>query len=322
MEKNLVSVIIPTYKRTDTILRAIYSVLNQTYSHLEAIVVNDNEPSDKYTAHVKELIKSVTDTRLKFIIQKQHMNGAAARNAGIRIAEGEYIAFLDDDDLWMPHKLELQVNLLKKMDNSWGGVGCQNFAIHKNKVIRANLPYKDGLIYEDILLRNADVSTDAVVLRRNALDEMGYFDENLNRHQEVQLMGRFTSKYKLKLLNKYLVCVDIGDVINRPKPSKLWELKLDFFKSMEDIIETLPKNHQRRIYIMHQFELGGYEFKNGFFLKGLVNILCIVKSPVTLYYGIKKIVKRYIAGKFCKSLVNKDVKMDSLMQILKVGEDL
>ena len=87
--EGLVSVIIPTYKRADKLKRAIDSVLRQTYSNFEILVVNDNEIGDEYTENLKNLISKITDSRVYLIMQERHINGAAARNAGIRASKGE-----------------------------------------------------------------------------------------------------------------------------------------------------------------------------------------------------------------------------------------
>ena len=108
----LVSVIIPTYKRSDLLPRAIHSVQGQTYRNIEVLVVNDNvSPDDEYSQRLYTLIDSIDDDRVRLISQPKHINGAAARNAGIRDAKGEFIAFLDDDDYWESEKVELQVSI-------------------------------------------------------------------------------------------------------------------------------------------------------------------------------------------------------------------
>ena len=110
--QGLVSVIIPTYKRADKLLRAINSVCNQTYENLEILVVNDNENDDQYTKELLVLFENITDPRVRLVFQERHINGAAARNAGIKKAKGEFIAFLDDDDIWMENKVQRQIDIV------------------------------------------------------------------------------------------------------------------------------------------------------------------------------------------------------------------
>lgn len=116
----LVSVVMPTYKRSEMLSRAIDSVLAQTYTNIELLLVNDNEPGDEFTKDLQQRVAVYsTDSRFKLILQEKHVNGAVARNVGIRQAKGEYIAFLDDDDWWEPNKLEEQIKELSRLDDSW-----------------------------------------------------------------------------------------------------------------------------------------------------------------------------------------------------------
>ena len=113
-EAPLISCVIPSYKRADTLRRAINSVLAQTYCNMEVLVVDDNIAGDEYSKTLHEIIDEYkNDSRVRLVTQPMHINGAEARNAGIRAAQGEFIAFLDDDDEWLPTKLEKQMEILK-----------------------------------------------------------------------------------------------------------------------------------------------------------------------------------------------------------------
>ena len=106
-EEPTVSVIIPIYNRAHTIDRAILSVLNQIYKSFEIIVVDDCS-----TDNTREVIEKFGDKRIRYIRKKSN-KGAAARNTGIKAVRGEYIAFLDSDDKWLPNKLDEQIKVLK-----------------------------------------------------------------------------------------------------------------------------------------------------------------------------------------------------------------
>jgi len=97
-----ISVIIPSYNRANTIGRAIQSALSQSYQDFEIIVIDDGS-----TDHTEEVIRSFQDSRIRYIRHNRNRGGSAARNTGIHAARGEYIAFLDSDDEWLPQKLEL-----------------------------------------------------------------------------------------------------------------------------------------------------------------------------------------------------------------------
>ena len=133
MKGSLVSIIIPTYKRATMLHRAIASVLEQTYSNIEVLVVSDNEPDDEFTAQARMTVESFNDYRVRLITQEKHINGAVARNVGIKASKGEFISFLDDDDYYEKDKIEKQVALLSSLDDSWGGVCCRYTKYYKRQ---------------------------------------------------------------------------------------------------------------------------------------------------------------------------------------------
>jgi glycosyltransferase involved in cell wall biosynthesis len=152
----LVSIIIPTYDRPNTLKRAINSALDQTHSDLEVIVVDDNNPDTVAREKTKSSISDFADKRLIYIKHQENRNGAAARNTGIQNASGSYIAFLDDDDEFEPNKIEEQLRYLKS-NKQFNIVYCKakNF---KNESLYFKTEYnKEGniqflIIYQDRVL--------------------------------------------------------------------------------------------------------------------------------------------------------------------------
>lgn len=111
----LVSVVIPTYKRAEEVLgRAITSVLNQTYNNVEVLVVDDNLPDSDDRQRVSNMMERspFNDSRVTYIKNKQNLGGSLTRNVGIEEARGDYITFLDDDDIYLPQKIENQVRFM------------------------------------------------------------------------------------------------------------------------------------------------------------------------------------------------------------------
>lgn len=185
----LVSVIIPTYKRADKLKRAIDSVLTQTYGNLEILVVNDNEPEDEHSHKLEQLISSIDDKRVFLIKQEEHINGAAARNTGIRKAKGEYIAFLDDDDTWLKEKLEKQINIFKQ-DSKIGLVTSGVYYVYTNEqVTYESTPNVNGDASKDILITNCVGGTQAMV-KKELLETVKGFDEELKALQDYELWIR------------------------------------------------------------------------------------------------------------------------------------
>ena len=109
-----VSVVIPTYKRPKELKRAVSSVLSQDYDDLEVIIIDDNPPESETKAATEAAVASMRGPIIH-LKNEQSLGGGGARNRGIENARGEYIAFLDDDDEWLPGKLKPQVELLDSL---------------------------------------------------------------------------------------------------------------------------------------------------------------------------------------------------------------
>ncbi len=195
-----VSVVIPTYNRQDFITQAIDSVSAQTYDDYEIIIVDDGS-----TDHTREILKPyLAKSNIRYFYQ-ENLKQAAARNNGIRRSTGEYIAFLDSDDLWHPEKLALQVQVLEESPEI--GMVYSNQDIMKNGFIVKKMKYpreilKSGCIFEDLLLRRFYCSTPGLLIRRSVLEDVGLFDESLqNALEDWELTLRISQKYKV-------LCVD------------------------------------------------------------------------------------------------------------------
>jgi glycosyltransferase involved in cell wall biosynthesis len=246
--KGMVSVIIPTYGRSDMLMRAINSVKSQTYANIEILVVDDNEPGSEFSQQVEQIIETLRFDNLSLVKQEKHINGAAARNAGIRASKGEFIAFLDDDDMFMPEKIQRQVKEINKLDNSYGAVSSQKIYI-KNGVIDGISDLWKTTKHQnfDIITRKINVSTCTLLMRRICLDETGYFNENLRRNQEVQLLAFFTMKYKIRLVPELLTIIDCSDVANRPNAKQIVEIKQAYLDAIAPILDSYSRHKQKII---------------------------------------------------------------------------
>lgn len=198
----LVSVVIPTHNRRELLLRAIQSVQKQTINHLEIIVVSDGS-TDGTNELVNELMTK--DSRIKFISYSPSRNGNYARNQGIMASQGEYIAFLDDDDEWLPSKIEKQVHLMES-DNEIGLVYTGTHSIYvDNKIEYDSFPSLQGDMRKQILYNNMVGSTTTVMLRRDVLSKSGLFDEKLPAMQDYDLWIRVCQYSKVGVLSESLV---------------------------------------------------------------------------------------------------------------------
>ena len=241
----LVSVIIPTYSRAVNIKRAINSVLSQTYFNIEIIVVDDNGEGSIEQKETEERIRDyLSMDKFFYIKHKLNKNGAAARNTGIRYSHGEYIAFLDDDDEFLPTKIDVQLKALERLDNSWGGCYCNINLIGRKKQVLLN--DKSGNLVEDLLLGTVRFNSSTLLLRRNVCLELNGFDESFVRHQDWEFMIRFFRKYKIflptmdYLINKY---ISRGEYSNVPDAISFIRIKDKFLSTFEvDIKECTSSN--------------------------------------------------------------------------------
>lgn len=202
----LVSVIIPTYNRIRTLPVSINSVLNQTYRNLEVIVMDDGSEDG-----TEEYVKSIADKRVRYVKSKYNMGPSAARNRGAELARGEYIAFQDSDDEWLPDKLEKQMERMLS-DQELSLVYCEFGLYREGKLLMQipsrNVPYeqKCGDLFSYLLLYPL-ISTQTIVVKRETfLSEKG-FDETLKSYEDFEFTLRFSRKYRIGFVQESLVKV-------------------------------------------------------------------------------------------------------------------
>ena len=300
MNKVLVSVIIPTYKRSNMLERAINSALNQTLEAIEVIVVDDNNPDTEYRKSTEAFMQRYADdSRVVYIKHESNKNGAAARNTGIKNAKGEYIALLDDDDFFYPTKLIKQVEYLS-MHPEYEGVYCGR--VQNGKEI---LGEYIGDLSEYILTQKFTPTTPALMFRKEALIEIGGFDESFRRHQDYELLLKFFRKFEMGAIKEPLVEIGTNFGENELHGNELEDNKHKFLKLFEDDINRIDgfnPGFKKEVYIvnlravfcdhlsMHKYQNAWKIYKKGCklsFVKFNINIFNYV-----MYYIKVKIRKK------------------------------
>ena len=197
-----VSIIIPTYRRPVFLRQAIESVLSQTFQEFELIVVDDCSGDT-----TGEVVKSFKDKRIRLIQHRTNKGGSASRNTGIQNAKGRYIAFLDDDDEWLPEKLKLQVKLLDNSPSEVGVVytGYNQEVIETGEIISQKWATKTGQLFSALQNKNWVGTTSSVLLRKECFETVGLFDKNLASLQDFDLWIRISRKYEFAAINMPLV---------------------------------------------------------------------------------------------------------------------
>jgi glycosyltransferase involved in cell wall biosynthesis len=170
-----VTVIIPTFNRKEYLLEAVKSVLDQTYKNLEIIIVDDGS-----TDGSKEAIKNLNNDKISYIWQKNSGLPSVARNTGIKQSKGDYIAFLDSDDLWVQEKLEFQIQLLLDNPKLLGiSSNMLNFSFKENSKPYVQFDYTMNFCPTFFsLLKGNVVANSSVVIRKDVINHIGLLDEN------------------------------------------------------------------------------------------------------------------------------------------------
>jgi glycosyltransferase involved in cell wall biosynthesis len=285
-DKKLVSVIIPTYKRPDTLPRALESVLKQSYNNIEIIVVDDNDPEWHERVLTEQLMESYLNQNVHYVKHERNKNGSAARNTGFRHSKGAYIMFLDDDDEFTEHKVEEQVKKLDALDKSWGAC-YTNYVRKKNgKVIVRGAEKREGALLSEELMRNLFVHAGSnLMIRREVVEEINGFDESFTRNQDVEFLTRILMKYKLAYVDIVGLIVHVSDKV---KPNINFEkITTEYLSKFYSYIDILEKKDRDNVYRMINLQL----FRNFLLTKGKRKkaISLIVKNDISFILALRYI---------------------------------
>lgn len=248
---DLVSVIITSYKGSDTVERALKSVIAQTYPNIEVIVVDDNGlgcEEQKLTEHVVQRYPLV-----KYIAHPVNKNGSAARNTGMKAALGKYVALLDDDDEFLPNKIEKQYHAMQESGAPVCYTGQK--VVFSSGAERDDLPKIQGAIFAQVIQRKVEAPTSVLMFERAAALSIGGFDEAFARHQDWEFLDRLSYKYQIACVPE--ICV-IRYIIDRniAKNSKQYiERRMFYLDKQKELINTLNKKDRKEVYYFHYAEI-------------------------------------------------------------------
>ncbi|MGC8121911.1 glycosyltransferase [Marinobacter sp. VGCF2001] len=232
----LISIITPTYNRERTIAQAVESVLAQSYERWELLIIDDG--SEDGTR--EQLSGYLDDARVQYHFQ-ENQGQSVARNRGLRYARGEYICFLDSDDLWVPEKLERQEALMKAYPDV--------DVLHSDEIMideqghelsRKNMRRYSGKIARQMLVDNS-VSINTVMARRECFDAMGGFSGRYGVADDYDIWLRFSSRYTFFYVPEYWGYYRVmPDQISSNKVRRFEaneSIILDFIKAYGEVLE-------------------------------------------------------------------------------------
>ncbi len=241
----IVSVIIPTFNRGWVIREAIDSVLNQAFGSFELIVVDDGS-----TDNTRDILAEYKD---RITLIKQRNRGvSAARNRGMDTASGKFIAFLDSDDLWLPQKLNRQIEFF---DSNPEALICQTQETWLRDGVRVN-PGKrhrkiSGMIFEPSL-RLCLVSPSAVMIKRALFDEVGFFDESLPACEDYDMWLRVGYKHPIFLIDRPLIIKRGGHADQLSKNPALDKYRIKALKKILDRNVLSEKQHRAAVKVLQE----------------------------------------------------------------------
>ena len=204
----MISVIIPTYNRADTILRSVHSVLNQTYENIELLIIDDGS-----TDNTRELIGQIEDSRIRYISLDTNSGASNARNIGADYAKGEWIAFQDSDDAWKPDKLVKQIAY--SLEHPEYHLIYTSYIAHltDQDIYFPTHPLPaamEGQMFDVLLLRNV-IGAPTMLIKRDAFLQSGGFDTAYQSLEDWEFVIRFSKHNLIGYLPEYLMDVYMLD---------------------------------------------------------------------------------------------------------------
>lgn len=245
---DLVTVVIPTYHRPDRISRAVLSVLMQTYQPIEIIVVDDNGKGTSFAESTKSALEQyICKHQLTYICNSKNSGGSYSRNVGLNMSSGKYISFLDDDDEIAPTKIEKQVQLLSKLDDSFSACYTLYHKIMKNGDVYRSNERVSGDVYKYALSKSIYIGSGSnLLVKTEVAKSIGGYDITFQRNQDLEFMTRVLKGHKLGFVDEDLFTIHYE--IRETKRTyeymdSIYQHYLDVFNSEIDNLCTQDKNN-------------------------------------------------------------------------------
>lgn len=303
-----VSVVIPTYNCAKFVKDAVESALGQTYKDYEIVVVDDGSVDG-----TKEILTPYMAKNLINCVYQENKGHSCARNAGIKHARGEFIAFLDADDIWLPDKLELQMPVFE-ISPKIGLVHSDRYRFtdkgefsppYRENFSDDTVQFHSGDIFDALFCREIYISSSTVVIRRECIDNVGLFDENLTKSgfEDFDMWLRILKRYRAHYIHRPLS-------LFRDRPGSMSKNLAGMMKAHRYVIEKfstqykLPDNLTKRatLAMQKEFGLGRHAFPRHMkriarIIKGKI-MTNVKKNHPDKYAGIKRWIKEKYSVNF------------------------
>lgn len=289
----MVTVITPTYKRHLYLKNAIESVLAQTYTDFEYIIIDDNPPKTEERIRTETVIREFSDPRIKYIQNQENLGGAGSRNVAIEMAQGEYIAFLDDDDMYLPDRLKVQVAAMQ--EHGWD-VSVMDGATFKYEtgepVSERHQHLWEGMTNDELIrshLMYHISGTNSFMFRTDFIRKIGGFDVVPSCQEYILMQKALDAKPRFGYLPVTLIknFQHEGDQLSTG-PKKLAGQKL-LIENKKKYFYLLTGKEKRQVLCRHHGVLFFVYYKMHKYLHAAWEaIQCFVSSPVNAVRWVKE----------------------------------
>ena len=276
--QTLVSIVIPAYNRAQKVVEALKSIQAQTYTNWEVIVVDDGS-SDKTCEVVAEF--AAKEHRIRLLRHETNRGGQAARNTGIKAAKGEWIAFLDSDDYWVPEKLAEQVKVLDAHKNVGIVYARMPIINEKGEQVGTKPAGVSGRNFKELIELCGDLPTSTVMTRRECFDKTGMFDTTLMTMQDIDMWLRISRFYDLyEIENKTLAYYSRHDEQITKSKIKVYQGLVRIYTKILNNYDDAPKQLLINRITSNQYTLSRNYYFEGLPQEALKNVLeAVQRNP-------------------------------------------
>ena len=289
-----ISVIIPSYNAVESTISSIQSVLSQTFTDFEIVVVDDASDED-----IRPTIDKLADPRIQSIRHATNKGASAARNTGIKAAKGQYVAFLDSDDVWLPHKLSEQHSYMEEVISRKPDVkaSCTSFLIKRlnGRVRQRILRRSENLDHP--FLKGCNVSPGSTLMAHRSLfedTEVGLFPEDMRRLEDWDWLLRYTKEHRLGVLKSITAEVRVSGY---PTFDSVRIAANQLYRNhREDILKRLGRGQLNIFKASLKIEKAGAAFRQQRYLMAFGYILgAFIASPIRVLKLASRIAKKLIS---------------------------
>jgi len=299
-----ISVVVPSYNAERTILQTVESVQKQTFSDIEIIIINDGS-----TDRTLELVQSIKDQRLKIF---SYENGGlpVSRNRGISHAKGEFISFIDADDLWRPDKLELQLAALQQHPDAGVAYSWTSYFIdgQEESIFPYHPVFFEGNVYDKLLVNNIVGNGSNILVRRKAIESVGEFEPTLKSCEDWDFYIRLAAKWHFVVVPKH-------QILYRQSPkamtSKVEVMEKEALRVVERAYQAAPPEYQ---FLKNQSLAWVYEYCTQQYLKHSTDMSGVHQAGHKLWKAIR-LHPPILLGDYAQSLMRWFIKKWIFMQV-------